>query len=161
MHPKQNRQPHAADRAAIILERVSREDYQPVLSLRPHDHQTSYVASNAESLEEAEENPACIPLVIRAAGEPVGFAMYALDDDDGNYWIYRLMIDGRFQGRGYGKAALIQIVELISEIPQCPCVVLGVHPENEKARRLYEHVGFRLTDDVINGELVMRYDFQK
>ncbi len=70
--------------------------------------------------------------------------MYTLDEDDGNYWIYRLMIDGRFQGRGYGNAALTQIIELISKIPLCPCVALGVHPENEKARRLYEHVGFRL-----------------
>ncbi|ENN88880.1 spermine/spermidine acetyltransferase [Rhizobium freirei PRF 81] len=161
MYPKQNPQLHAADLAAVTLERVTREDYQPVLSLRPHDHQTSYVASNEESLEEAEENPACVPLIIRVEGEPVGFAMYALDEDDGNYWIYRLMIDGRFQGRGYGRAALIQIVSLLAEIPECLRVVLGVHPENEKARRLYEHVGFRLTDDVINGELVMRYDFQK
>ncbi|MGG6896068.1 MULTISPECIES: GNAT family N-acetyltransferase [Rhizobium] len=161
MHPKQNQQLHAANLAAVTLEHVAREDCQQVLLLRPHDYQTSYLASNEESLEEAEENPACVPLIIRAAGEPVGFAMYALDEDDGNYWIYRLMIDGRFQGRGYGRAALIQIVKLLSEIPGCPCVVLGVHPENEKARRLYEHVGFRMTDDVIGGELVMKYDFQK
>lgn len=161
MHPEQDKQLHAANPAAVTVERVTSGDYQEVLSLHLHDDQISYVASNEESLEDAEEDPDCVPLIIRAAGEPVGFAMYTLDEDDGNYWIFRLMIDARFQGRGYGRAALIQIVKLISEIPQCPCVLLGVYPENEKARQLYEHVGFRLTGDVSDGELVMKYDFEK
>jgi diamine N-acetyltransferase len=156
---KQNTQLHATNSSSITVERIKREENELVFSLRPHPYQTSFVASNETSLEEAEDNPACIPLIIRAAGEPVGFAMYALDEDDGNYWIYRLMIDARFQGKGYGRAALIQIVNMLAALPDCTCVVLGVKPENERARRVYEGIGFRATGDVIDGELVMKYAF--
>lgn len=120
--------------------------------------QASFVASNSDSLEEAEDNPACVPLIIRVAGESVGFAMYALDEDDGNYWIYRLMVDERFPGKGYGRAALTQILGTLAELPDCSCVVLGVKPENKPACRLYEGVGFRITGDVIDGEIVMKFD---
>ncbi|APF39134.1 Acetyltransferase (GNAT) family [Chelatococcus sambhunathii] len=146
-------------RAAVTVRPPKREDYRSILSLRPHPHQAAYIASNAESLEEAEDNGACVPLIITAAGEPVGFAMYARDEDDGNYWIYRLMIDARFQGKGYGRAALGHILEQLSRLPGCPCVVLGVHPENERARRIYESFGFRYTGAVIGGEIVMEYRF--
>ena len=41
----------------------------------------------------------------------IGFAMYGIDSDDGNYWIYRFMIDEQFQGRGHGKGAMKLIIE--------------------------------------------------
>ncbi|MTW16416.1 GNAT family N-acetyltransferase [Rhodoplanes serenus] len=144
---------------SITVEPLDPADHARVISLRPHPHQAAFVASNAESLEDAADNPACVPLIIRAAGEPVGFAMYALDEDDGNYWIYRLMIDARVQGRGYGRAAVIRIVEMLSRIPGCDRVVLGVKPDNERARRLYEAVGFRPTGEIIDGEIVMTLAF--
>lgn len=153
-----NDQLRASHSSVVTVGRLKPGEHGDVLLLRPHSHQLDYVATNEESLEEAEENPACVPLIIRAQGEPVGFAMYALDEDDGNYWIYRLMIDARFQGKGYGRAALASIVAALSELPQCTCVVLGVKPENDRARRLYERAGFRATGDVIDGEIVMRYD---
>lgn len=144
---------------SVTVEKIQPEEHGEVMSLRPYPHQLGYVASNEDSLEEAEENPACVPLIIRGEGEPVGFAMYALDEDDGNYWIYRFMIDARFQHKGYGRAALVRILAILSRLPECPCVILGVKPENEQARRLYERAGFRATGEVIGGEIVMRYDF--
>lgn len=143
----------------VCLARASQADHEEILSLKLHEHQIYYVASNRASLAEADENPACTPLVIRSDGVAVGFAMYALDEDDGNYWIYRLMIDARFQGRGYGGAALAQLLAMLAELPDCSCVILGVNPDNERARRLYERAGFTLTGDVIDGELVMSYEF--
>ncbi len=156
---KNNEQLRAVDDTAVTIERVRQEDHAQVIALYPHPHQQDYVASNEESLEEAEENPACVPFVIRAKGEPVGFAMYALDEDDGNYWIYRLMINTRHQGKGYGCMALGQLLDLISKLPDCPFVVLGLHPENVGARKLYEQAGFRMTGEIIGGELIMKYEF--
>jgi diamine N-acetyltransferase len=143
----------------VTVERINSEQRACVLPLQPHSHQLSFVASNAASLEEADGNASCTPLVIRANGKPVGFAMYALDEDDGNYWVYRLMIDARFQGLGYGRAALSTIIQELAELPDCSCIVLGVKPENERARRLYENAGFQITGEIIDGEIVMRYDF--
>ncbi|HET8726248.1 MAG TPA: GNAT family N-acetyltransferase, partial [Alphaproteobacteria bacterium] len=116
---KQNERSAGIGTGSVSVERVTLDEHDAVLSLRPFPHQESFIASNEDSLDEAESNPACVPLIIRAAGEPVGFAMYALDEDDGNYWIYRLMIDARHQGKGYGSAALIRIIGILSELPHC------------------------------------------
>lgn len=145
--------------SAVSIAPVKPEDHAAVLSLRLFANQEKFIASNEESLEEADDNAACVALLIRAGGEIVGFAMYALDADDGNYWIYRLMIDARFQRQGYGSAALMQIIQHVSALPGCTCIMLGVHPANDAARRLYAKAGFQETGEIIGGEVAMRYDF--
>ena len=96
----------------VVLKSLGEAEREAVIALDVGDDQDDFVATNAESLEEADENPACVPLGVFSGDEPVviddlvGFAMYALDGDDGNWWIYRLMIDKRFQKRGFGRAAL-------------------------------------------------------
>lgn len=94
--------PRNTGASSIVVDQIKLEDHGDVRSLLVSGEQKSFVVSNGDSLDEAEDNPGCVPLIIRAQGLPVGFAMYALDEDDGNYWIYRLMIDARFQGKGYG-----------------------------------------------------------
>jgi ribosomal protein S18 acetylase RimI-like enzyme len=45
----------------------------------------------------------------------VGFVMYGIDADDDNYWIYRLMIDARHQRKGYGRAAMTELLRRLQE----------------------------------------------
>ena len=144
---------------AVSVERVTDKDRDEVCSLRLLPSQEEFVASNDDSLAEATENPACVPLAIRARDHIVGFAMFALDRDDGNYWLYRFMIDARFQGQGYGSEALRQIVASLATRPDCTCVMLGVKSENEYARGFYRRAGFRETGMVIDGDIVMSRPF--
>lgn len=81
--------------------------------------------------------------------------MYALDRDDGNWWIYRLMIDERYQGRGYGRAALEQVIARIRQEPGCDKIIVSIKPDNTVARTLYRSVGFVETGQQIGGEDVM------
>jgi len=127
-----------------------------VLGLHVSPDQDDFVASNAESLDEADENPECFPLAIAAGGLVVGFAMYALDSDDDNYWIYRLMIDHRYQGRGFGRAALRALIARLSALAGCDAIYLGVAPENVVAAELYVGEGFAPTGEMFEGEIVMR-----
>ena len=127
-----------------------------VLSLHVSPDQDDFVASNAESLDEADENPECFPLAVAAGGLVVGFAMYALDSDDDNYWIYRLMIDHRYQGRGFGRAALRALIARLSALAGCDAIYLGVAPENVVAAELYVGEGFAPTGEMFEGEIVMR-----
>lgn len=114
------------------------------------------MATNADSIDEAEDGDHCVPLAIYDADVAVGFAMYALDPDDGNYWIYRLMVDQRYQRLGYGRKALDELLKLMSRLPGCSQVTLSVAPGNDVAMELYRQMGFRESGEVIGGEIVFR-----
>ncbi|BBI31000.1 GNAT family N-acetyltransferase [Cohnella abietis] len=82
------------------------------------------------------------PLAIYAGEQLVGFAVYAIDPDDESHWIMAYMIDHKFQHRGLGWAGMEELVRTIKEKYDCDKIVLGHRPENERASRLYDSLGF-------------------
>ncbi|AMS40648.1 GNAT family N-acetyltransferase [Aminobacter sp. NyZ550] len=142
----------------ITLRPLNDAERATMLELHVAPAQQDFVASNEESIEEADDGDHCVPFAIYADDLPVGFTMYALDPDDGNYWIYRLMIDQRYQRLGYGRKALLEMLKLMATLPGCGHVTLSVVPENEMAMALYREVGFRATGEIIGGEVVFRHD---
>jgi diamine N-acetyltransferase len=135
--------------------RPEERDLAQALAVHP-DH-ARFVATNRASLDEAAHGGHCVPMLVRAGGAPVGFAMHALDPDDGQRWIYRLMIDARFQRRGLGRAALAALLDHLAHEPR---VVIGVHPDNHPALGLYRQAGFRPTGETIGGETILARDRQ-
>ena len=101
----------------------------------------------------------CIPLAIYDGETPVGFLMYCVDRDDGEWWIYRLMVDARFQRRGCGTAALALVLERMRADATRSRVFLGVHRQAAAAVALYERAGFRFTGQVFGAEHIMRLDW--
>ncbi|GAA2831961.1 diamine N-acetyltransferase [Aminobacter aminovorans] len=142
----------------ITLRPLDDTERARMLELQVSPAQQDFVASNEDSIEEADDGNHCVPFAIYADDQPVGFTMYALDPDDGNYWIYRLMIDQRHQRRGYGREALLEMLKLMSKLPGCDHVTLSVVPENETAMALYRQTGFHPTGEIIGGEVVFRHD---
>lgn len=47
-------------------------------------------------------------------------------------------------GRGHGRALLASLVDVIFRDTEAHRIWLGVYPENERARRTYEAVGFQI-----------------
>ena len=142
----------------LRLVEIDRYNYLPVLDLSVSPEQESLVASNQYSLAQAYAQPECVPLALYAENKPVGFAMYALDEDDHQYWIYRLMIDQRHQHNGYGRAAMELLIDRIRGLSdeEHACVLISFEPENQIARRLYESLGFLPDGRVMYGEVVYR-----
>ncbi len=62
----------------------------------------------------------------------------------GYYYIWRFMIDKRYQGNGYGKEALKLAIDFIKTSPsgKAEYCWLSYEPENEVARNLYLSFGF-------------------
>ena len=142
----------------LRLVEIDRYNYLPVLDLRVSPEQESLVASNQYSLAQAYAQPECVPLALYAENKPVGFAMYALDEDDHQYWIYRLMIDQRHQHKGYGRAAMELLIDRIRGLSdeEHTCVLISFEPENQIAKRLYESLGFVSDGRIMYGEVVYR-----
>lgn len=138
---------------------IDRHNFFDVIDLKVADEQKSFVASNVFSLAQAKAYPECVCLAIYCDDVLVGFTMYCMDFDDKEYWIYRLMIDEKFQGKGYGKAAMEELIDRIKQDRAYHVIYLSFEPENERAKRLYEKLGFVADGRVIDGEVVYKMKY--
>ncbi|AGX06956.1 spermine/spermidine acetyltransferase, putative [Bacillus sp. NRRL B-14911] len=143
----------------IFLKEVDRHNFFDVIDLKVAEEQKSFVATNLFSLAQAKAFPECNCLAIYHEEKLVGFTMYCMDFDDKEYWIYRLMIDAKYQSKGYGKAAMEKLIELIKEDKDHQVIYLSFEPENDRAKEMYEKLGFEADGRVIDGEIVYRLGY--
>ena len=104
----------------LHLEKVDGKNVWEILKLKVAENQKDFVAENWISIIEAytvkEANGHAFPFGIYDDRTPVGFLMigFGVDDDwdnapviaRGNYSLWRLMIDKKFQGKGYATEAV-------------------------------------------------------
>ena len=146
----------------IKLEPVNNENREAVLALSVGEDQP-FVATNEVSLRQADEMNAKMPGVARpfaiyADEKLVGFCMFAFDpeeeDEDDRYWLWRFMIDRSEQGKGYGQAALQEIIKYFKD-HGADRLFLSTEPENELGLHIYHKAGFRETGIIDGDEAVL------
>ena len=152
----------------VELRKITEDNFDQCVKLEPKEEQKGYVACNLSSLAEAYvalTNNECIPMpyAIYADGTMVGFIMLsyneaAKNDGEDAYWVCRLMIDKGYQGKGYGKDAMLKALELIKAFPhgKASVVSLSYEPENVAAKTLYSSIGFVETGNLQYGEMVAK-----
>ena len=146
----------------IRLMPINDDNRDAVLSLDVREDQP-FVAPNDVSLRQAEEANAeqpgvARPFAIYADEQLVGFCMFAFDpeeeDEDDRYWLWRFMIDKNEQGKGYGQAALREIIKYFKD-NGADRLFLSTEPENERGLHVYHQAGFRETGIINDGEAVL------
>ncbi len=128
--------------------------------------QAEYVAGVAESLVEAAETPDACPWyrAVYLDEEPVGFVMISdgitVTNPDylGPYFLWRLLIDQRYQGRGLGGATLALVVEHVRTRTDARVLITSVVQGPASPVGFYLRQGFRTTGQVHQGELVLELD---
>ena len=148
---------------AIELREVTDEVREELRSVRVGEGQERFVSSVEESLAEAELYPQANPWfrAVYADGIAVGFVMISWDVEPdppelwGPWFLWKLLIDERQQGRGLGRevgGAIVDIVrreggdELITSYGEGPGGPGG----------FYRGLGFVPTGDVDHDEIVAR-----
>lgn len=141
----------------IHLEKLTWDTVDDVLKLRVSKEQKEFVAKNSDSIIDAyffltEERKNVFTFGIYNEKKPVGFLMIGydcvwrenLDFAKNSYYIWRFMIDRRYQGNGYGRAALKLAIDFVRTAPcgKAEYCWLSYEPENEIARKLYLSMGF-------------------
>ena len=109
-----------------------------MIKLGVTDEQKGFVATNLFSIAQAKAFPECICLAIYFDDILVGFTMYCIDIEDDEYWIYRLMIDAKYQSKGYGKAAMEKLIDTIKKDKEHHAIYISFEPLNTRAKQLYE-----------------------
>lgn len=145
----------------VTLKDVDRNNFNQCVKLDVREDQRNFVATNVYSIAQSKVEPTFVTQAIYTDDEMVGFIMYGYEPDDNRYWVGRLMVDQKHQGKGYGRAAVVEAVERMRAESDCREVVLSINPENEVARKLYEGLGFRTTGELNHGEEMMRLGFEE
>jgi diamine N-acetyltransferase len=74
------------------------------------------------------------------------------------YFLWRLLIDERFQGHGYGTKTLDAVVEWLATQLGADVLFTSVVPGDESPVGFYERYGFVRTGQVFDDEIVLRLD---
>ena len=89
-------------------------------------------------------------------GEPIGMLMYHDGFGGGCYVLSQFFIDQRWQGLGYGYAAMQLVLDAFRRDGRYKQVDLCYCEGDTAAMRLYEKCGFVHTGEVDEGEVIMR-----
>ena len=106
---------------AIELREVTEANRDDVVAIHAGPAEGRFVSSVADSIAEAVETPEGSPWyrAVYLEGEPVGFVMLSWDvtpqppDIIGPWFLWKLLVDERHQGRGVGRAIVGEVVRLI------------------------------------------------
>jgi diamine N-acetyltransferase len=151
---------------------ASAADREAALALRVGPGQDRFVASVEESFLDAERYPEALARfwAVWDGEEIVGFTMISdgipedvLEADPtlvGPYFLWRLLIDERFQRRGYGKATLDAVVDYVRSRGGTELLTSYTAGEGSPGP-FYERYGFVPTDRIVEGERVLRLDLSR
>ncbi|HJQ13527.1 MAG TPA: GNAT family N-acetyltransferase [Anaerolineales bacterium] len=139
---------------------VTKDNWKELIRLKVRADQTHFVASNLYSIAESqfgdedEGHWELFPYGIYEGGAPVGFLMYGFNFEHPRQqaFIIRLMVDERYQGRGFGRFGMEKMLEMFRADDRIQAVGISYEPENESARKLYASLGFQETGRMIEGE---------
>jgi len=148
----------------VTLREITEENREAVLALRVAPGQERFVSSVRGALREAAEYPHAKPWyrAVYAGDEPVGFVMLSWNVEPqppaiiGPWFLWKLLIDQRYQGRGYGFEVVRQIAELVRAEGATELLTSYV-PEDGGPAGFYERLGFVPTGELDpDGEVIMR-----
>lgn len=130
------------------LRKITEENFIDAFNLKLGEGQEKYVSHPVRSLAQAYVyREQCQPFGIYDGDEMVGYVMVIYDYDVPEYNIWHMMIDVSKQGKGYGRAALGQVIAYIKTKPfgNSDRVTLTCNRDNYIAVKLYMNMGFSAT----------------
>jgi len=148
----------------VELREITDQNRDAVLSLGVAAGQERFVASVRDSLLDASEYPQANPWyrAVYAAGEPVGFVMLSWNvtpqppEIIGPWFLWRLLVDERHQGRGYGAEVVRQVADLVRANGGTELLTSYV-PDDGGPAGFYERLGFVPTGELDpDGEVIVR-----
>ncbi|MCL4275791.1 MAG: GNAT family N-acetyltransferase [Anaerolineales bacterium] len=144
----------------IELRPVTSSNWETLIKLKVREDQRDFVASNLYSIAESQfeyEDEGLwkfYPFGVYVGEEPVGFLMYSLNHDHPRFqaFVMRLMIDEKFQGKGYGREAMRLLLDGLRADEKVRNVGISYEPHNEGAQKLYAGLGFVEPGEMVDGE---------
>jgi len=144
--------------AKVRLREITEDAVHSILglSLKMMPGQEKMVAPNAVSIAQAHFNEKAWFRGIYADDTPVGFVMLYADDEKSEYLLWRLMISGPHQGKGYGRRAMQDVIEHVRARPDAKELKASYVPIPGGPWPFYRSLGFEPTGEMEGDEVVIR-----
>jgi diamine N-acetyltransferase len=143
------------NKTKVTLRAVDRDNWREVTKLKVNESQREFVAEPSYYLALCSYGELWRPLAIYLGEQVIGFLMWAIDSDDGSCWLGGILIDQRYQRRGYGRKAIQAAIAMLAEKGGYQHFALSYAPDNP-AKHLYHSLGFVETDEWEDDEIVAR-----
>lgn len=139
---------------ALELREVNAENVRDIIRLAVASAQRGLVANNATSIAQAAHSRVAWQRAVYAGGVPVGYALLHIEPEKPDYGLWRFMIGAEHQGKGFGAAALILLIEHVRGLGAAK-FNLSHDQEPGHPGPFYRSFGFEYTGEVREGEREM------
>ena len=149
---------------AVTLREIADDNRDAVLALSVAPEQERFVSSVRKSLDDAAKYPQANPWyrAVYVGVEPVGFVMVSWNVAPrpphivGPWFLWKLLIDRRYQGRGYGTDVVRQIAAIVRAQGGTELLTSYV-PADDGPAPFYARLGFVPTGELDGaGEVIAR-----
>jgi len=144
--------------STVSLREITEATLSDILRLKVDEAQNRFVATNAVSVAQAHFSKVAWFRAIYADETPVGFVMLSDDPVKPEYALWRLMVDARYQGLGFGRRAVERVIEHVRTRPGAQVLLVSCVEGEGSPIPFYQSMGFRLTGAHDDGEAILSLD---
>lgn len=128
----------------VTLRPLDVSNWEHCANLQVAPDQSDSLPNNLFSIAELQFYPETRAVAILNDEDTiVGFATYGISIGENVPKLFRFMIDQRYQNKGYGKAALIEILKELFEKTESNEIQVCYHPNRNMLKHFYGSVGFK------------------
>lgn len=142
--------------ATVTLRPITEDNLRAVLRLKVAPEQEQFVAPNPVSLAQAHFEKYAWYRAIYADETPVGFMMLYDNPAKPEYFLWRLMVDARYQGNGFAWRAVQLLIDYVRTRPGATELLVSHGQGEGSPAPFYARLGFQYTGAEDDGELIMR-----
>ena len=141
----------------VELRKITKENYEECLNFNIAENQKDFVSSTVHSLAQAWiYYDTAFPFAVYADNTMVGFIMLGYYEVGGYYTLWKLMIDEKYQNKGYGKKAVRLGIDYLVNRFNVKEIYTAYYATNRIARNLYTSIGFRETGEIVENQIGMK-----
>lgn len=128
--------------------KIDKSNYLDCINLTVAENQEHFVADNKQSLVDAAFQEGLYPLGIYHEDIMIGFILYDYDETFPGWSMSRFMIGHQYQGKGYGKQAVLAFLDYFQNKHKNNQIYISVSLKNTVARKMYAEIGFQELKEV-------------
>ena len=132
----------------INLRGITSKNLKSIIDLNVKEDQKDYVALNSVSIAQGHYSKSAWFKGIFYDDRPVGFVMLDLIEEENKCFLWRFMIDREYQGKGFGKIALTQVIDFVRSLNLYTYIATSYVPAENGAGGFYKNFGFIESEEI-------------